>query len=82
MPKSKPLAFDDVRKIGLALPGVEEGTTFGATSTVTLQTGWDRFPEAGEFRPGNPLARLCLKLLSSRPSQFTEFRRGNCRLRR
>jgi hypothetical protein len=28
----KPIAFDAVRKIGLALPGVEEGSTYGSPS--------------------------------------------------
>ena len=30
MRRQKPITFDTVRKIGLALPGVEEGTSYGS----------------------------------------------------
>lgn len=32
MPKSRPATFDTVKKFALALPGVEEGTSYGTAA--------------------------------------------------
>jgi hypothetical protein len=56
MPKTKPAAekktdFDTVRKVGLALPGAEEGTTYG---TPALKVGGRMFCCLAAHRSAEP----------------------------
>ena len=50
MPRKK-ITFDTVRKIGLALPGAEEGTTYG---TPALKVGGKMFACVPSHRSADP----------------------------
>ena len=48
MPKRKPVKFDTVRQIALALPGVEEGTSYGTPAFKVKGKLFIRFHQDGE----------------------------------
>lgn len=57
MPKKK-VSFDTVREIGLALPGVEEGTTYGTPALKVRGKMFACIPSHKSAEPGSLAIRL------------------------
>jgi hypothetical protein len=70
----KGIDFDTVREIGLSLPGVEEGTAFGAPALKVNGKMMVCVPTHRSAEPGSLLVRMSLEdrdaLLSEAPDAF------------
>jgi hypothetical protein len=58
MPKRAPITFDTVRKIGLAMPGVEECTTWGAPTLKVHGKMMACAPSHRSAEPGSLVVRV------------------------
>lgn len=58
MAKKKTITFDTVRKMGLALPGVEEGTAYGTPALKVRGKMFACIPNHRSAEPGSLAVRL------------------------
>ena len=78
MPKSK-IKFDTVRKIGLALPGVEESTAYGSPALKVRGKMLACVPTHRSAQPGSLAVRVGFDdRAKQRPSRMRRFGTGFC----